>query len=219
VKLLGGWSDDPLWGSVYDWSVEHRRLGGLMWRVGIHSDLGLLYDAAAEIGRLPAGARVLDVPCGGGVALRALRPGQGAAYVAADISELMLERTMRVAWSHGVADQVSPEVADVEALPYDDGAFDLVVSFTGLHCFPDPGTAVAELCRVTRPGGVLSGSAILNDGLRWELLRQGGRLAGLLGPGCTRDDVRRWCAAGGVELTLRSSGAMTWFRGVKHRDQ
>ena len=56
---LGGWSDDPLWASFYDWSVEHPRAGGAVWRLGIGSDLGLLYRAAAEIGRQPAGSAVL----------------------------------------------------------------------------------------------------------------------------------------------------------------
>ena len=28
---LGGWSDDPLWGSFYDWTVEHPRVGGALW--------------------------------------------------------------------------------------------------------------------------------------------------------------------------------------------
>ena len=90
VPGLGGWSDDPLWASFYDWTVEHPRTGGLVWRAGIQSDLRLLYRAAAEIGRQPAGARILDVPCGGGVALRGLRPGQDVEYVAADIAPEML---------------------------------------------------------------------------------------------------------------------------------
>jgi SAM-dependent methyltransferase len=216
MRLIGGWADDPLWGSVYDWTVEHRRLGGLAWRLGVQSDLGLLYEAAAEIGRLPEGAHVLDVPCGGGVAVRALKPGQGVAYLAVDIAETMLERTRRVAEAHGVADQVTTEGADVGALPYADETFDLVVSFTGLHCFPDPRAAVAELCRVTAVGGVVTGSAILDDRLRYQGLRVGGRLAGLLGPGCTSDDVRRWLARGGLtDVTLRTSGALTYFRGVR----
>jgi SAM-dependent methyltransferase len=210
------WDDEPLWGSFYDWTVEHRRVGGLLWRLGVHSDLGRLYDAAAEIGRQPRGARVLDVPCGGGVAVRALRRGQGTTYIAADISPRMLERTARVAEAHGVADQVTTQVADVAALPHGDAAFDLVVSFTGLHCFPDPRAAVAELCRVTRVGGVVTGSAILNDDRRWAGLRLGGRLAGLLGPGCTRADVRRWLEAGGcAEVALTTSGALTYYRGVR----
>ena len=73
------------------------------------------------------------------------------------------------------------------------------------------------MARVTRLGGVLSGSAILNDtGLRYEPLRRAGRLAGLLGPGCTSDQVRRWLANQGVaDVTLDVSGAMAYFRGVR----
>lgn len=217
VPGLGGWSDDPLWASVYDWTVEHPRLGGLAWAVGVQSDLGLLYDAAAEVGTLARGSRILDVPCGGGVALRGLRPGQGVEYVAADIAPTMLERTMAAARRRGVADQVEPRVADVGDLPFEDGSFDLVVSLTGLHCFPDPARAVVEMVRVLRPGGVLSGSAILNDtGLRHEPLRRVGRLAGLLGPGCTGDEVVAWLTGLGVLApVLVRSGAMGYFRGVK----
>ncbi|MGZ4450646.1 MAG: class I SAM-dependent methyltransferase [Nocardioides sp.] len=214
---LGGWGDDPLWASVYDWTVEHPLAGGALWRLGIGSDLGRLYDAAAEVGRLPGGARVLDVPCGGGVALRGLRPGQGVEYVAADIAQAMLDRTMDAARERGVADQVTPRVADVERLPLEAASFDLVVSFTGLHCFPDPARAVVEMVRVLRPGGVITGSALLNDtGLRYEPVRLVGRAAGLLGPGCTGDDVTRWLAAHGVgQVTLEVSGAIGYFRGVR----
>lgn len=214
---LGGWSDDPLWASVYDWSVEHPRVGGLMWRVGLQSDLRLLYDAASEIGRLPAGSRVLDVPCGGGVALRGVRPGQGITYVAGDIAATMLDRTMDAARERGVDDQVEPRISDVGELPFEDGSFDLVVSFTGLHCFPDPARAVVEMTRVLRPGGVITGSALLNDsGLQHEPIRRVGRLAGLLGPGCTGPEVLAWLGARGVpDATLLRSGGIGYFRGVK----
>jgi len=214
---LGGWSDDPLWGSFYDWTVEHPTVGRALWAAGIQSDLRLLYAAAGEIGRQREGARVLDVPCGGGVAVRALRPGQGVDYVAADISRKMLDRTAEVAAELGVADQVTTVVADVGDLQLEDRSFDLVVSFTGLHCFPDPARAVVEMARVTRLGGVVSGSAILNDtGLRYEPMRRAGRLAGLLGPGCTSDQLRDWLARQGVaDLTLDRSGAMVYFRGVR----
>jgi SAM-dependent methyltransferase len=214
---LGGWSDDPLWGSFYDWTVEHPRLGGALWAAGIQSDLRLLYAAAAEIGRQRAGARVLDVPCGGGVAVRALRPGQGVDYVGVDISQRMLDRTARVADGLGVSDQVTTRLADVEHLPFEDRSFDLVVSFTGLHCFPDPALAVVELCRVLRLGGVLTGSAVLNDtGLRYEPMRRAGRLAGLLGPGCTSDQLEGWLARQGVsDVVLDVSGPIGYFRGVR----
>jgi ubiquinone/menaquinone biosynthesis C-methylase UbiE len=217
VPGLGGWSEDPLWASFYDWSVEHPRAGGAIWKVGIGSDLDLLYRAAAEIGRQPAGSSVLDVPCGGGVALRGLRPGQGVRYVAADIAQAMLERTLAAAHERGVADQVHPQLADVGDLPFADGEFDLVVSFTGLHCFPDPHLAVREMGRVTHAGGVLTGSALLNDtGIRYLPVRRVGRFSGLLGPSATRAEVLAWMAeAGFVDVTLKMSGAIGYFRGVK----
>ena len=214
---LGGWSEDPLWGTFYDWTVEHRRVGGALWRLGTGADLRLLYDAAGEIGRQPAGAAVLDVPCGGGVALRGLRPGQGVRYVAADISALMLRRTAEAAVGRGVADQVQTVLADVHDLDFDDGAFDLVVTFTGLHCFPDPRRAVHELGRVTAPGGVVTGSTLVRaSDLRAILLHLAGRAAGLLGPGLTEPQLHAWLVeAGYADASVRVSGAMAFFRAVR----
>lgn len=217
IPGFGAWHEDPLWATFYDWTVEHGRLGGALWRIGIGSDLGLLYEAAQEIGRQPAGARILDVPCGGGVALRGLKPGQGVTYVAADIAREMLERTMEAARERDVADQVEVRVADVATMPFADGEFDLVVSFTGLHCFPEPHRALTEMVRVTRTGGVITGSAVLNDtGLRFEPMRRIGRASHLLGPSCTTSELEEWLAALGVsDVTLRTSGAICYFRGVR----
>jgi ubiquinone/menaquinone biosynthesis C-methylase UbiE len=183
----------------------------------MQSDLRRLYAAADEIGRQPAGSRILDIPCGGGVALRGLRPGQEVEYVAADIAQTMLDRTMDAARERGVADQVEPRIADVGELPFADGSFDLVVSFTGLHCFPDPARAVVGMVRVLRTGGVITGSALLNDtGIHHEPIRRVGRLAGLLGPGCTSDEVVHWLSAQGVTAPeLERSGGIAYFRGVK----
>ena len=217
VPGLGGWHEDPLWARFYDWAVEHPQVGGPLWRLGIGSDLRRLYAAAAEIGRQPAGSAVLDIPCGGGVALRGLRRGQGIRYVAADISTTMLERTMAAAQRRHVSAQVEPVLADVGELPFPDEEFDLVVSFTGLHCFPDPRTAVQEMVRVLHAGGAITGSAVLNDtGLRYLPMRQIGRAAGLLGPGATAAQLRQWLAdAGCLEVSLELSGALGYFRAVK----
>jgi hypothetical protein len=34
----GGWHEDPLWATSYDWTVEHPRTGGALWRVGMSSE-------------------------------------------------------------------------------------------------------------------------------------------------------------------------------------
>lgn len=214
---LGGWSEDPLWSYVYPWLVDHEPVGSLAWRLGTGSDLSLLHDAAAEIGTLPAGSRVLDVPTGSGVALRGLRRGQGLDVVAADISATMLERAMATARRLGVADQVTPAVTDVAAMPFADGSFDLVVSFTGLHCFPDPRRAIEEMVRVLAPGGAITGSSLFTDtGPRYEPLRWGGTRAGILGPMCTSAEARAWLLEAGcatVDLTLH--GGLGYFRAVR----
>ena len=218
---LGGWSEDPLWSYVYPWLVEHEHVGPLAWRLGTGSDLSLLHDAAAEIGTLPAGSRVLDVPTGSGVALRGVRPGQGLDVVAADISATMLGRAMATAARLGVADQVTPAVTDVASMPFADGSFDLVVSFTGLHCFPDPQAAVEEMVRVLAPGGAITGSSLFTDtGPRYEPLRWGGTRAGILGPMCTSGQARTWLREAGcdhVELTLH--GGLGYFRATREPDQ
>ncbi len=214
---LGGWSEDPLWSYVYPRLVDSGPVGRTAWRLGMGSDLSLLHDAAAEIGTLPAGARVLDVPTGSGVALRGVRPGQGLDVVVADISTTMLGRASAAAERLGVADQVAPVVADVGQLPFDDGTFDLVVSFTGLHCFPDPRRAIVEMVRVLAPGGAITGSSLFTDtGLRFEPVRRAGTRAGVLGPLCTSDEARAWLREAGcdeVDLTLH--GALGYFRAVR----
>ena len=218
-RLLGGWGEDPLWSYVYPWLVEHEPLGAVAWRAGTGSDLSLLHDAAAELGTLRSGTRVLDVPTGSGVALRGLRPGQGVDFVAADISATMLGRAMATARRLGVADQVTPALADVGELPFRDGSFDLVVSFTGLHCFPDPHRAIGEMVRVLAPGGAITGSSLFTDtGPRYEPLRLVGTRAGILGPMCTSHEARAWLRDAGcdqVDLTLH--GGLGYFRATKRR--
>lgn len=217
-RWVGAWSEDPLWARIYPRLVDHPVLGAPLWRLGLGTDITRLYDAADEIGELPDGSRVLDVPTGSGVALRGLRPGGRIDYVAADISPRMLERAAAAARDRGVADQVTTTLADVGALPFADGTFDLVVSFTGLHVFPDPHRAITEMVRVLKPGASLSGSALFADdfsGLerRYGLVHAAGRAAHVLGPMCTSAEAVQWLEeAGAVGVRLEMSGGIGWFR-------
>ena len=214
---VGGlaWSEEPLWGRIYGFLVDNETVGRPLWWASGAGDLRRLRDAAGEIGGLPAGSVVLDVPCGTGVALLGLRPGQGLRYVAADISERMLDRTLHLARRRSLDDQVETCACDVGALPFADATVDMVVSFTGLHCFPDPHRAVREMTRVLRPGGVLRGSALLTDLPLGLPLRLAGRLGGLVGESASSAQLRSWLVEGGlVDIEVDGSGGMGYFRAV-----
>jgi SAM-dependent methyltransferase len=90
-----------------------------------------------------AGDVVLDVACGTGLVARALRP-HVARVLGVDITPEMLDRA-RPYLDEGL-------LADAEALPFAAGRFDLVVCRQGIQ-FLDAPRAVAEMVRVTRPGG------------------------------------------------------------------
>jgi SAM-dependent methyltransferase len=206
------WRRDPPWAAIYSSGVGNEPVARVVGRVFWGTDVGLLYRAASVIGEQPDGAAVLDVPCGGGVALRGLRPEQRVRYVAADIAEAMLERTGREAERRGLR-QVELRRADVEELPFADGEFDLCVSFTGLHCFPHPRRAIGELGRVVRPGGRLSASAVLTDGgLRFQPMLAAGRAARLMGPSLIGSHAARWLRDAGFEdVQLVRSGALGYL--------
>ena len=210
------WRDDHPWAVVYDRISGGERLGRLIWRVGMGSDLGLLHrTAAAEMAALGDGASILDIPCGGGVTLRDLPAGRSLRYVAGDISPAMLERTRREARRRGVDVELSE--ADVHDLDVDDGTFDLVLAFTSLHCFPHPERAVQELARVLAPGGRLAGSTMLTDlGLRHRLGWIGGRTLGVLGPGCTHGELVRWLTESGMrDVVVTPSGGIVYFSATR----
>ncbi len=213
--MTDAWRANHPWAVVYDFIVERSALGGVLWKVGMGSDIGKLYRAAERIGRLPDDSAVLDIPCGGGVALRGARPGQAIRYVAADIAPAMLERTRAEAEKRGVA--VELREADAGNLPFEAATFDLAVSFTGLHCFPDPERAVHELARVLKPGAELTGSAFLTDsGVRFLPMRTVGRAAGLLGPSGSRADLERWLREAGFgAIVLDRSGGLTYFSATR----
>jgi ubiquinone/menaquinone biosynthesis C-methylase UbiE len=212
TDVTDAWRRDHPWASVYDFFVQRgqlsRGLGWLLWG----TDVRRLYRATETLASVPDGGAILDVPCGGGVAFRGLRPDQQVRYVAADVSPAMLERARREAARRGL-EQIEYVEADVEALPFGDREFDLCISLTGLHCFPNPQAAVAEIVRCLRPGGRLVGSALLTDsGLRYEPLIVLGRRGGIMGPSGNADEVQRWLAEAGLqEITLERSGALGYF--------
>lgn len=105
------------------------------------------------------GERVLDLAAGTGTVSRALA-ASGAECVACDFSLGMLQvgsgrlrRGSRV--GAGGPPRVVFVAGDALALPFGAGAFDAVTISFGLRNVADPAAALAELRRVTKPGGRL----------------------------------------------------------------
>lgn len=70
---------------------------------------------------------MLDAPCGGGVALRAILPRQSLRYLGLGISKQMLGRFTRRAINLGV--EVETRQADLREMPVPDGVADLCLSY------------------------------------------------------------------------------------------
>jgi SAM-dependent methyltransferase len=212
----GGRAIGRFGGAAYDFVAEREwlaRPGGIaLWA----TDTRLFFDSIRTLGELPDGSAVLDVPCGGGVALRGLRADQQVRYVGADISSAMLARAQRQASAMG-RDDVEFTQADIERLPFSDGEFDLCMCFNGLHCLPDPAAAVREIARCLAPNGRLIGDSIVRGaGWRQDLILGLLQRAGFFGPGGNMDDLRRWLTGTGLRIDfLRRSGALAHFRAVR----
>jgi ubiquinone/menaquinone biosynthesis C-methylase UbiE len=90
----------------------------------------------------------LDAGCGDGRYLAALAPELPARRAGVDLSERILE----TARARVAADF---RQASLEALPFADGEFDLVLCSQVIEHVPDADGAIRELARVLRPGGTL----------------------------------------------------------------
>lgn len=123
-------------------------MSGDFGEVAKHIETGA--DEFIERLTLQPGTRVLDVACGSGnLALPAARAG--AIVTGVDIAPNLLEQARARAASEGLTIQF--DEGDAENLPYDDVAFDVVVSMFGAMFAPRPELVAAELVRVCRPGG------------------------------------------------------------------
>lgn len=99
------------------------------------------------------GKRVLDVGCGGGgtTLLMAQRLGPDGHCVGLDISERLIAMAREAA--EGPPARTEFLVADAQTYPFEDGAFDAIMSRYGVMFFDDPDAAFANLRRALKPDG------------------------------------------------------------------
>jgi SAM-dependent methyltransferase len=134
--------------------ARHRR----MWALGDYPAMARdfllpLGKRLAEAAEIREGDRVLDVGAGtGNAAIAAAR--LGARVTASDLTPELFDDGRARAAENGVAlDWVQ---ADAEALPFEDGAFDVVISCIGAMFAPRHQATADELVRVCRPGGTVA---------------------------------------------------------------
>jgi ubiquinone/menaquinone biosynthesis C-methylase UbiE len=152
-----------------------------------------------------AGARVLEVGCGTGLILGRLAP-RAAGACGVDLSPGML----RTARRRGL----SVALGSATQLPFSDNSFDLVCSFKVLAHVPDIGAALAEITRVTRPGGRM----VLEFYNPWSLRYLAKRLVGPqpISDGRTEADVfTRWDSPRAIRELLPNNVELEAFRGVR----
>jgi SAM-dependent methyltransferase len=157
------------------WRRSHRAAAAtagtvLLTQAGffLHTTLrGKLRIWARELDRagLKGNERLLDLGCGRGAVLieAAGRLPEGRAvgadlWCGKDQSGNQPSATLANAAAAGVADRVEVHTADITALPFEDGSFDVVTSALVIHNIPSDTQrfrAVDEAMRVLRPGGQL----------------------------------------------------------------
>ncbi|OIO54909.1 MAG: hypothetical protein COX57_03615 [Alphaproteobacteria bacterium CG_4_10_14_0_2_um_filter_63_37] len=126
-----------------------RKTAELAWRLKERT-----YDLLA----LAPGDHALDVGCGVGIDTVALaqRVGPSGRMVGLDVDDEMVNQADALARQQGVADWTSHQVGSCLGLPFADGAFAAVRAerlFQVLPASVDPQQVLAEIVRVTTPGG------------------------------------------------------------------
>ena len=146
------------------------------WSSGDYAIIGttlqIVGESLAEACDLRYDERVLDVAAGNGNAtLAAAR--RGCKVTSTDYVPQLLERGAERARAERLS--IDFRTADVEALPFDDGAFDAVLSTFGVMFAPDHGKSAAEMARVCRPGGRIGLANWTPNGFIGQLFKVLGR--------------------------------------------
>jgi ubiquinone/menaquinone biosynthesis C-methylase UbiE len=155
-------------------AVKTKQQGA--WASGDYAIIGttlqIVGEQLCETMNLKPGSKVLDVAAGNGNAtLAAAR--RFCDVTSTDYVDTMLEKGRARAEAERLP--VTFEVADVEALPFEDSSFDAVVSTFGVMFTPDQERAASEMRRVCRSGGTIAMANWTPDGIIGQVFKTLGR--------------------------------------------
>ncbi|XP_010416783.1 PREDICTED: uncharacterized methyltransferase At1g78140, chloroplastic isoform X2 [Camelina sativa] len=127
------------------------------------------FEMAKDYLKPVLGGNIIDASCGSGMFSRLFARSQlFSLVVALDYSENMLRQCYELLNQEENFPNKEKLVlvrADIARLPFLSGSVDAVHAGAALHCWPSPSSAVAEISRVLRPGGVFVATTFIYDGL------------------------------------------------------
>lgn len=160
-------------------------------RAGFFSEA--VRDKALRLARLQRGKTAADLGAGTGFITEGL-VREGVRVIAVDRSEAMLAE-MRKKFAGAVG--IDYRVGEAHSLPLADASADYVFANMYLHHVEDPPAAIREMARILRPAGRVVITDL--DEHRFEFLRREHHDRWL---GFSRDDIRAWLQASGLEEVL-----------------
>jgi SAM-dependent methyltransferase len=114
------------------------------------------YRRFLDLLAIDASSSVLDVACGSGGPALFMTRTTGCRVVGVDLHEAAIVAANEAATQQGVADRADFQVHDArEPFPFEDGAFDAIVSIDSINHLFGRGPVFAEWHRMLRPGGRL----------------------------------------------------------------
>ncbi len=138
---------------------------------GIHTGGAAATLQLLEMIEINPGYQILDVGSGPGSTAVKIAEKTEAQVSGIDLSPEMVSQARKRAQQMGISDRVDFRVGNVLALDFPDERFDVVIFESLLTILPgDPRSALKEMARVLKPGGVIAGNeATIDPGYLAEL--------------------------------------------------
>ena len=173
-------------------------------REEVISEPALCYESVLERLEICKGGRLLDVGCGNGIMLSEIAkrfPDKFTLY-GLDLSDESIRRAKALCGDHAVFDE-----GDSGNLPYDSGAFDILLCMHSFHHYPHPLQSLREMNRVLAADGMLY--LVENDYSDYQRARINVRLIALRHP---RGDIRMYS-----RRAISALASIAGFRVESHR--